>query len=73
MILFSETTEAKAWQVIGNGMHVVRCLIVAVHSFLWWLKAQKLEEDAKAIDEIRQSEVCGASYCVSLARIRSML
>ena len=31
MNLFSETTEAKAWQVIGNGMHVAQCLIVAVH------------------------------------------
>ena len=28
LILFSETTEAKAWQVIGNGMHVAKCLIV---------------------------------------------
>ena len=28
MTLFSETTEAKAWQVIGNGMHVAQCLIV---------------------------------------------
>ena len=26
--LFSETTEPKAWQVIGNGMHVAQCLIV---------------------------------------------
>ena len=28
MTLFSETTEAKAWQVIGTGMHVALCLIV---------------------------------------------
>ena len=31
MNLFSEITEAKTWQVIGNGMHVAQCLIVAVH------------------------------------------
>ena len=28
LTLFSETTDAKAWQVIGNGMHVAQCSIV---------------------------------------------
>ena len=28
MTLFSEASEANAWRVIGNGMHVAQCVIV---------------------------------------------
>ena len=31
--LFTETSEAKAWQVIGNGMHVAQCLLVWLYIF----------------------------------------
>ena len=45
---------AGDWQWDACGP-VFACVVV--HSFVWCLKAQKLEEDAKAIDEIRQAGI----------------